>query len=89
MDEIDGFGVDMKTRISINKLSSKYQIIASRNLALGAFELLAFKQQLKTAKFILKFNEDGNKKFNSNRNLSSYKLVLKLNGEEFSSYSIA
>jgi len=88
VDEIEGFEVEIEAEISVKKSSNKYQINVSSNIASGTFELLALKQGSKSLKFVLKTDEDGNKKFTSNRNLNGYRLVLKYNGEQINSYSI-
>jgi len=88
VDEIEGFEVEIEAEISIKKLSDKYQINVSSNLASGTFELLALKQGSKSLKFVLKTDENGNKKFTTKRNLNGFRLVLKYNGAQINSYSI-
>ena len=88
VDENEGFEVEIEADILVKKLLGKYQVNVSSNLASGTFELLALKQGSKSIKFILKTNEDGNAKFNTKRNLNGYRLVLKYNSEQITSYTV-
>lgn len=88
VDENEGFEVEIEADISVKKLSGRYQVSVSSNLASGTFELFALKQGSKTVKFILKTNEDGNAKFSTKRILNGYRLILKYNGEQINTYNI-